>query len=41
MAKIRRSKVVSNARIERKHGGSEGAPTSKLVTVGGYIVEAK
>lgn len=31
MSKIRRSKVVSQARIERKHSGNESAPTSKLV----------
>ena len=36
MSKIFRSKVVSAARIERKHGGDEGAPTSKLVYPDGY-----
>ena len=36
MSKIRRSKVVSSARIERKHSGSENAPTSKLVYPSGF-----
>ncbi|HYF48149.1 MAG TPA: 50S ribosomal protein L22 [Planctomycetota bacterium] len=36
MGKIFRSKVVSAARIERKHGGDENAPTAKLVYPDGY-----
>ena len=36
MSKIRRSKVVSQARIERKHSGNENAPTSKLVYPQGF-----
>ena len=36
MSKIRRSKVKSQARIDRKHGGGEGAPTSKRVYPDGY-----
>ena len=36
MSHIVRSKVVSEARIERKHGGDENAPTSKLVYPAGY-----
>jgi large subunit ribosomal protein L22 len=36
MSKIRRSKVKSQARIERKHGSAEGAPTSKLVYPDGF-----
>ena len=37
MSKIRRRKVKSQARIERKHGGSENAPTSKRVYPDGYF----
>jgi len=36
MGKIFRSKVVSQARIERKHGGEAGAPTTKLAYPEGY-----
>ena len=36
MGKVFRSKVVSQARIERKHGGSDNAPTAKLVYPEGY-----
>ena len=36
MAKIRRSKVTSEARIARKHGGDENAPTTKAVYPQGY-----
>src|SRR5690349_11243573 len=36
MSKIRRSKAVSQARIERKHSGNENAPTSKLVYPQGF-----
>ena len=37
MSKIRRSKILSQARIERKHGGDENAPTSKRVYPEGYF----
>ena len=36
MSKIHRSKVKSQARIDRKHGGGEDAPTSKLVYPTGF-----
>ena len=36
MSHILRSKVVSQARIERKHAGAENAPTAKLVYPEGY-----
>lgn len=36
MSKVFRSKVVSQARIDRKHGGSENAPTSKRVYPAGF-----
>ncbi len=36
MGKVVRSKVVSQARVERKHGGQEDAPTSKRVYPEGY-----
>ena len=36
MSKIKRSKMVSQQRIERKHGGAESPPTSKLVYPPGY-----
>jgi large subunit ribosomal protein L22 len=36
MSKIRRSKIKSQARIERKHGGADNAPTSKRVYPEGY-----
>ena len=36
MSKIRRSKVVCQARIDRKHSGDENAPTSKLVYPQGF-----
>lgn len=37
MGKVYRSKVVSQARIDRKHGGAENAPTAKLVYPEGYF----
>lgn len=36
MSQIRRSKVKSSARIERKHSGSDNPPTSKLVYPSGF-----
>ena len=35
MSKIKRGKIVSQARVDRKHGGDENAPTSKPVYPGG------
>jgi large subunit ribosomal protein L22 len=37
MGKVYRSKVVSKARIERKHGGADNAPTAKLVYPEGFF----
>lgn len=36
MGKVYRSKVVSAARVQRKHGGDGDAPTAKLVYPEGY-----
>jgi large subunit ribosomal protein L22 len=36
MAKIRRGKMVNEARIARKHGSAERAPTTKVVYPAGY-----
>jgi large subunit ribosomal protein L22 len=36
MSKVRRGKMVSVARLERKHGGNEKAPTAKKVYPQGF-----